>query len=88
VADEDQARRLFDTLSRSAVRFLNVSLSYLGWIPHDPALVAAVLQSRLVVEAAKDSPSARAFATVAAGLLEIAAAGMRLKGNLQFFSGR
>ena len=85
VADEDQARQLFDTLSQAAVRFLNVSLSYLGWIPHDPALMAAVLQSRLVVEAAKDSPSARAFATVAGTLLEIAAAGMRPKGNLQFF---
>jgi flagellar biosynthesis protein FlhG len=85
VVDDDQARRLFDSLSRVAVRFLNVSLNYLGWIPHDPALLAAVLRSRLVVEAAKDSPSARAFSALAGGLLEIAAAGMRVKGNLQFF---
>jgi flagellar biosynthesis protein FlhG len=85
VRDEDQARSLFDGLSRAAVRFLNVALSYLGWIPYDPALVAAVLQSRLVVEAAKDSPSARAFSAVARGLLEITAEGMRVKGNLQFF---
>jgi flagellar biosynthesis protein FlhG len=85
VADENQARRLFDSLSRAAVRFLNVSLSYLGCIPHDPALVAAVLQSRLVVEAAKNSPSARAFSAVAGSLLEIAAGGMRIKGNLHFF---
>jgi len=85
VADGEQARGLFDRISRAAVRFLNVSLSYLGWIPNDPALLAAVLQSRLVVEEAKDSPSARAFGAVAGELIDIAAVGVRVKGNLQFF---
>jgi flagellar biosynthesis protein FlhG len=84
VGDEDQARRLFDNLSRAAVRFLNVSLDYLGWIPRDPRLLAAVARSRLVVEEAKDSPSARSFGTLAGRLIELAAAGGRIKGNLQF----
>jgi len=85
VGNREQARRLFETLSGAAVRFLNVALSYLGWIPNDPALVAAVLQSRLVVEEAKASPSAEAFAAIASELIDIAAAGVRVKGNLQFF---
>jgi len=85
VVDDEQARRLFEGLSRVALRFLNVSLNYLGWIPNDPALLAAVLHSRLVVDEAKASPSARAFGAVADELIGIAAAGVRVKGNLQFF---
>jgi flagellar biosynthesis protein FlhG len=85
VVDAEQARGLFGGLSGAAVRFLNVSLSYLGWIPNDPALLAAVLHSRLVVDEAKTSPSAQAFGAVADELIGIAAAGVRVKGNLQFF---
>ena len=85
VVDGEQARGLFDSVSRAAVRFLNVSLSYLGGIPRDPALLAAVLQSRLVVEEANASPSAQAFGAIASELINMAAAGVRVKGNLQFF---
>ena len=85
VEDEDQARRLFDSLSRAAVRFLNVSLDYLGWIPRDPQLLAAVARSRLVVEEVEDAPSAQAFGAVASRLIESAEVRGRMKGNLQFF---
>ena len=85
VEDEDQARRLFDSLSRAAVRFLNVPLDYLGWIPRDPQLLAAVARSRLVVEEVEDAPSAQAFGAVASRLIESAEVGGRMKGNLQFF---
>ncbi|HEY7558902.1 MAG TPA: MinD/ParA family protein [Candidatus Binatia bacterium] len=85
IEGEDQARRLFDNLSRVAVRFLNVSLDCLGWIPRDPQFLAAVAHSRLVVEEAADAPSARAFGVVTGRLIESALAGGRMKGNLQFF---
>jgi hypothetical protein len=75
----------FDSLSRAAVRFLNVSLDYLGWIPRDPQLLAAVAHSRLVVEEVADAPSAQAFGAVASRLIESAEVGGRMKGNLQFF---
>jgi flagellar biosynthesis protein FlhG len=88
VIDEKQATGLFNCLSRVALRFLNVSLSYLGWIPNDPALVAAVLQSRLVIEETASSPSAQAFRAVAGEVMAIAAAGIQLKGNLQFVFSR
>jgi flagellar biosynthesis protein FlhG len=85
VDDEEQSRRLFDSLSATATRFLNVSLDYLGWIPRDPRLLTAVARSRLVVEEAQDAPSARSFDVLASRLIESAAAGGRIKGNLQFF---
>ena len=85
VDNEQQSRRLFDTLSRATLRFLNVSVDYLGSIPRDSRLLAAVSRSRLVVEEDPDAPSARSFAMLASRVLELAAAGARVKGNLQFF---
>jgi flagellar biosynthesis protein FlhG len=85
VDDEEQSRRLLDTLSLAALRFLNVSLDHLGWIPNDPLLWTAVARSRLVIEEAPDSPSARSLAAIAGRLAESACSGGRVKGNLQFF---
>jgi flagellar biosynthesis protein FlhG len=85
VDDEEQARRLFDSLSRVALRFLNVSLNYLGCIPRDPRFLAAAACSHLVVEDAKNAPSAQSFGVVASRLIELANKGGQIKGNLQFF---
>jgi flagellar biosynthesis protein FlhG len=85
VAGEEEARRVFDTLSRTALRFLNASLDLLGWIPRDPQLIRAVARSRMVVSDASDSPSAKAFISLADRLDKIAAADVHVKSNLQFF---
>ncbi len=85
VAGAEECRRIFDALSRTALRFLNASLDLLGWIPRDPQLMRAVARSRMVVSEAADSPSARAFILVADRLDEIAAAGANVKSNVQFF---
>jgi flagellar biosynthesis protein FlhG len=85
VRDGEEARRLFDTLSRTALRFLNVSLELLDWIPRDPQLLSASARARPVVSDHADAPSARAFASVADKLLQRRAAQARVKGNLQFF---
>jgi len=85
VSGEAEARRLFDALSRTALCFLNAALDYLGWIPRDPRLVRAVARSRMVVEDAGDAPSAQAFVAVAERLMQVAAGGVAVKGNLQFF---
>ena len=84
VEDQAQGQRLFESLSRAAVRFLNVSTHYLGWIPRDPRLLEAVTNSSLVVEVAKNAPATRAFADIADDLLGLAIAGGRLKENVQF----
>ena len=83
IDNEGQSLRLFDTLSRAALRFLNVSLDYLGAIPDDSRLLAAASRSRLVVEDDPDAPSARAFDVLASRCVKIASAGGRVKGNLQ-----
>jgi flagellar biosynthesis protein FlhG len=82
---QEQSRRLFDTLSRAALRFLNVSVDYLGSIPRDSSLLAAVSRSRLVVEEDPDAPSAQSIDALARGLVNLAVRGGRVKGNLQFF---
>ena len=84
VVDEAQALRLFDTLSGTALRFLNVSLDLLGWIPRDPQLFRAMTQARTVVTDAPDSPSSRAFNTLAEQFMRLAGRS-KVKGNLQFF---
>ncbi|HTM08485.1 MAG TPA: MinD/ParA family protein [Verrucomicrobiae bacterium] len=85
VDGEISARRLYDTLSRTALRFLNTSLDFLGWVPWDPALRRAVFSGQIVSANSADSPSARAFSAIAERLLEQAGEEIRLKGNLQFF---
>lgn len=84
VADEGEARRVFETLSGAALRFLNASLDFLGWIPRDPRLLGAVARARTVVADAEDSPSARAFVLLANQLLRLAERS-QVKGGLQFF---
>jgi flagellar biosynthesis protein FlhG len=85
VSGEDEARCLFDTLSRETLRFLNASLDLLGWIPKDPLLMRAVARSQMVVDDASDAPSAQAFLSIADRLLESITTGVEVKGNLQFF---
>jgi len=84
VADQAQAWRLFETLSGTALRFLNASLDFLGWIPRDPQLLRAVAQARTVVTEAPDAPSSRAFAALAEQFTRMAGRS-KVKGNMQFF---
>lgn len=84
VADQAQARRLFDTLSGTALRFLNASLEFLGWIPRDPHLLVAMAQARTVVTDAPNSPAGRAFAVLAERFVQMASRS-KVKGNVQFF---
>ena len=85
VSDKTEARRLFDALSGAALRFLNASLDFFGWIPRDPQLIQAVARCQLIVTEASDAPSAKAFAVIADRLIEMTTAPVRIKGNVQFF---
>lgn len=84
VADQAQARQLFDTLSGTALRFLNASVDFLGWIPRDPQLLLAMARAQVVVREAPAAPSSRAFSTLADQIVGIAGRA-KVKGNLQFF---
>lgn len=84
VADEAQARQLFDTMSGTALRFLNASVDFLGWIPRDPQLLLAMARARVVVRELPDAPSSRAFSALAEQVISIARR-TKVKGSLQFF---
>jgi len=85
VSGEAEARRLFDALSGTVLRFLNASLDLFGWVPRDPQLIRAVARSQMVVTDAADAPSAKAFACMAERLIQITSTRSRVKANLQFF---
>jgi flagellar biosynthesis protein FlhG len=85
VRGQRQAEHVYDVLSRTALRFLNISMDLLGWIPRDPELVRAVARSQLVTTTAPASPSARAFALIAERLNRFAREQARVKGSPQFF---
>jgi len=84
VVDGVEALHLFETLSSAALRFLNASLDFLGWIPRDPQLLRAVAQSRTVVSMALDAPSSRAFISLADQFVDTSHR-INVKGNAQFF---
>jgi flagellar biosynthesis protein FlhG len=84
VAGVDEAQRLFATLSGATLRFLNVSLDFLGWIPRDPKLLRAVARARPVVTEDSGAPSARAFVAMAEQFVGMAR-DIKLKGDVQFF---
>jgi hypothetical protein len=44
-----------------------------------------VARSQLIVTEASDAPSAKAFAVMAERLIKMTSAGVRIKGNAQFF---
>src|SRR5438552_9404969 len=83
VSGAAEAHRLFATLSEAALRFLNVSLDFLDWIPRDPQLLRAVAQAQTVVNAAAASPSAQAFVAVAEQFVRRAKS-IKAKGNVPF----
>ena len=85
VSGEEEALRLFDALSGTALRFLNASLDFFGWLPYDPQLIRAVARSQMVVTDASDAPSAKAFASMAEHLIQMISSRVQIKGNVQFF---
>lgn len=60
-----EGRQLFEKLSRVSGRFLDVTLNYLGAIPHDDWLRRAIQRQQSVVDAFPSAPSAMAFREIA-----------------------
>lgn len=60
-----EGRELFDKLARVTDRFLDVTISLLGIIPHDEWLRRSIQRQQAVVEAFPASPSAHALRGVA-----------------------
>ncbi len=86
-ADEREATTVFRNLLDVADQFLNVSIEYLGWVPYDRQVSQAVMGRRILCERFPDSPAAKAFQCIAAGLSgpSNGAVSPMITGNLQFF---
>jgi flagellar biosynthesis protein FlhG len=65
VKNEQEARALYDNMAEVAVRFLNVSLDFMGYVPFDEKLRQAARICRSVVEAFPVAESAKAFRDLA-----------------------
>ncbi|MCL5271218.1 MAG: MinD/ParA family protein [bacterium] len=65
VTDEAEGREVFQNLTRVTDRFLDVSLDYLGHIPHDPKLRNAVRMQRPFCEVFPEAPAAQAIRRIA-----------------------
>ncbi|WP_020650233.1 MinD/ParA family protein [Solimonas variicoloris] len=79
-----EAREIFENLRRVSERFLDITLSSMGFVPHDEWLKRAVRRQRAVVEAYPAAPSAvalRALARVATSW----GPPLGARGNLEFF---
>jgi len=85
VTDRREALKLFDTLSQSSLRFLNVSLDFLGWVPYDEQLAVCAASSQTIISRAPDAPASRAITELAERLLTLKPATARIKGSPQFF---
>lgn len=84
VPNEKEAKRAFAKLSASVERFLHVRLTWLGWVPTDPALRDALSQQRAVLDLFPSSPASRAYCTVAERV-DNDFLRVRVKGGMQFF---
>ena len=80
-------RVLYDKLARVCDRFLGTRPSYCGHVPHDEYLRQAVRRQATVVESHPSSPSARAFARLAAAVDQWAPA-TGARGGIEFFMER
>jgi len=80
---EAEGREVFRALSSVAGMLLNVSLDYLGHIPHDASVQDAVRSQAPFVDMFPDGPASRKVREIAARILE--RPGGDVKGSLQFF---
>lgn len=87
VSSAEQGRTLFSKLVNVADIYLNVSIGFLGSIPHDEKLRDAIRSQAPVVEAYPNSASSLAFQRLAKSVNELPVL-PPTTGNLEFFVGR
>jgi flagellar biosynthesis protein FlhG len=82
--DEQEARKLYETLLSVSQKFLNVSVDYLGFIHNDLNLVRAVKNKKAVLEQYPDSIASRDIESIAQKFLGTPPP-HHIKGNVQLF---
>jgi flagellar biosynthesis protein FlhG len=88
VRHAQEGRQLFEKLARVASRFLDVSLDYMGMIPHDEYLRQAIRRQTAVVDAWPSSRSAIGFKNLARAVDTWGEPETRVHGRIGFFADR
>ena len=83
VKSERDAKNVYSNLSNVAERFLNISIDFAGYIPHDPNLSRAVARQTSLIQAYPKSAACRAFESLA-DVISKRREDDRMKGSLQF----
>ncbi len=84
VQNEFEALNTFKKLERAAARFLEISLSYAGFVVRDEAVRRAANEQKALLSAHPSAAAARSIRFVAEGLLA-SAPRITIKGTPQFF---
>lgn len=88
VRHAQEGKQLFEKLSRVTGRFLDVSLDFMGMIPHDEYLRQAIRRQTAVVESWPSSRSALGFKNLARAVDTWGEPERRAQGRIGFFSER
>ncbi|TCV94168.1 flagellar biosynthesis protein FlhG [Luteibacter rhizovicinus] len=88
VRHAQEGRQLFEKLSRVTGRFLDVSLDFMGMVPHDEYLRQAIRRQAAVVEAWPSSRSAVGFKNLARAVDTWGEPEPRAQGRIGFFADR
>jgi flagellar biosynthesis protein FlhG len=81
--DSNEAEEVYRRLSLVAERFLQISLTYVGYIPLDENVPRAIRQQKAVMEAYPHSQASRSFIRIARSICQLPPARFP-KGNIQF----
>ncbi len=81
---EQEALVAYRRLERATSRFLQINLRYLGFIPSDESVRAAILEQRGVLEVYPTSPASRAI-TQLTSRIDAEFLERKVKGGMQFF---
>jgi flagellar biosynthesis protein FlhG len=84
IRNDKEAREVFLNLSTVAERFLNLSIDYWGFIPHDPNLPKAVCKQKLLMELYPESKASLGIEKLAKKIWEMPSS-RGLKGNIKLF---
>ena len=84
---EKEALDVFNNLCRVADKFLNISIDYMGFVPHDEYLIKAVMRQKIVLDLYPESPASTSFVKLARKIKKTIPK-MEPKGNMQFFWNR
>ncbi|MBR6316591.1 MAG: MinD/ParA family protein [Lachnospiraceae bacterium] len=86
VEDPEDGKSLYNKLNAVVARYLKVPVSYLGSVPQDPKLAAAVMQQMPVSLADTNAKSAKAYELLARTLMYGEQAQVKKRGMAAFFT--